>query len=372
VNSWERMVVALELEMPDKVPLFEMHMSSALSSKILGRTSICYNGPLCLELIRKGYDTHLLNRKIAEEIIEIHIKAELDYIRVPGGYSSRMRVEKIADDLWLINGSRVKYSAESFWHLDLPSLYDPEEVLKWALQEPPEPKDETFEILRYIAREVRGEIFLSFDADGSWGPIVSNPKLLIHVLKWMFTKPYVVRALINHYTRFAIELGKRALDEGADAIMMCVDYGHSKGPWMSPIMFKEFVKPALRKQVEAFKRKGGFTILHSDGNVWELLPDIVDTGLDAYQGIDIEARMDLGKVKEYYGDKVCLIGNVDPRIIEFGDKKSLLKEVNRCLRQGAPGGGYVFSTSANLSICKNAENFIQMLSYVKKRRKYPI
>ena len=161
-----------------------------------------------------------------------------------------------------------------------------------------------------------------------------------------------------------------ALDEGADAIMMCVDYGHSKGPWLSPRMFREFIKPALEKQVNAFKRKGGFTILHSDGNIWPLLPDIIDTGLDAYQGIDVEAGMNLAKVKEFYGDKICLIGNFDPRVIEFGSRADILNEVKRCLNQGAPGGGYVFSTSANASICLNVDNFILMLNYVKKRRSY--
>jgi len=106
--------------------------------------------------------------------------------------------------------------------------------------------------------------------------------------------------------------------------------------------------------------------------VWELLPDIVDMGLDAYQGIDVEVGMDLGKVKEYYGDKLCLIGNRDPRVVEFSEEEELMREVNRCLVQGAPGGGCVFSTSANLSVCRNAKNFVLMLSYIKKRRRYPL
>ena len=111
---------------------------------------------------------------------------------VSGGYNSRTKVERLTDNLWLIDGTRVKYSGESFWYIDLPRTYNPESVFKWALEKPPEPSDDTFEVLRHIAERVKGKLFLSFYTDGSWGPIVSNPRLLIHVLKWIFTKPYVV------------------------------------------------------------------------------------------------------------------------------------------------------------------------------------
>ncbi|MEM2850075.1 MAG: uroporphyrinogen decarboxylase family protein, partial [Candidatus Bathyarchaeia archaeon] len=176
-------------------------------------------------------------------------------------------------------------------------------------------------------------------------------------------------ALIDLNTKYALEVGRWAIDEGADAIQMCVDYGHKLGPWLSPEMFRRFVKPALKKQCDAFKRRGAFAVLHSDGNITSILSDVVDAGINTYQGIDVTAGMSLKWVKQNYGDRICLVGNVDPRVLEFGKSEDVIAEVERCIREGGDRG-YVLSASANISINTNAENFLLMVDYAKKRGAY--
>jgi uroporphyrinogen decarboxylase len=98
-----------------------------------------------------------------------------------------------------------------------------------------------------------------------------------------------------------------------------------------------------------------------------ILPDIVDTGVDAYQCIDVIAGMRMWEVKEKFGDKICLVGNVDPRIIEYGTKRDVEKEVERCLREGGREG-YILSASASCALNNNAENYIYMINYVKRKK----
>ena len=203
------------------------------------------------------------------------------------------------------------------------------------------------------------------------GPIVSDPPLLMDVLRWMYTRPDLVKALINHYTDRAIEIGEAAIDEGADGILMCVDYGYSEGPWMSARHFREFVKPALKRQVKAFKKRGAFALLHSDGNIDPLLPDVVDAEIDACQGIDYQANMDLERVKRDFGEKNCLMGNVSLRVLEDGSEEDVVNDVLRCIRTAAPGGGYVLSASANVSVGTNVRNFLLMIETTRKYSKYP-
>lgn len=367
MESWDRVVSALLLETPDRVPVFEMHMSSPIAEKVLGRSCLCYNLRKILHYLSSGKDVDKLNEIIADELIRIHLKAGLDYIRVPGA-CTETNVKVIGKDLYLIGGYKYRLSNETLWLLDEPKTYN-EKDFEFGKTEV---NYDVFKILELVSKRIKGKIFLSFDADGSWGPIVSRPNLMLHVLRWMRTKPSLVRKIIDHYTDIAISYGKAALDFGADAIMMCVDYGYSRGPWMSPKDFRTFIKTALRRQVLAFKGKGGFAILHSDGNINAILDDIVDAGIDAYQGIDIIAGMDLKSVKERFGDRICLIGNFNPKIIDYGSKKEVYDEVLRCLRDGAPGGGYIFSTSANLSSSFNGENFIFMLKVLKEKYYYPI
>lgn len=160
-----------------------------------------------------------LNAQVAEEQLTLYKKLGLDWIRVSGAYSSIPKnVKKLEDDVWQIEGSRYKWSGETAWFLDEPKEYDPDEIIRACKNSKIEVNSGVFDILRRISKGAKGEIFLSFDADGTWGPIVSNPNLLKHVLIWAYRRPDAVEALINHHTKAAIEYGKCAIDEGADAI----------------------------------------------------------------------------------------------------------------------------------------------------------
>lgn len=371
MNSWERVLKAMQLSMPDRVPIYEMHIPPTISSVTLNKSihNIMYANPEALyNLIVSKSEINLdrLNAQVAEEQLTLYMKLGLDWIRVSGAYTSIPKnVKKLEDNLWQIEGGRYKWAGDTAWFLDEPKEYDPDEVIRACKNRNIRVNTGVFDILRRISKRVKGEIFLSFDADGTWGPIVSNPNLLKHVLIWVYRRPDAVEALINYHTEIAIEYGKYAIDEGADAIQLCVDYGNKNGPWLSPSMFRRFVKPALERHVNEFRRKGAFVVVHSDGYIMPLLADMVDAGINAYQGIDVIASMSLKEVKEKYGDKICLVGNVDPRIIEYGTKADVEKEVERCLREGGKEG-YVLSASANISINTNVENFIHMVEYTKK------
>jgi len=369
----DRVVAALKILEPDRVPLFELHVPPIMAKEILKQEKVLMGGSdVCYHLISQGADVNEINRTIADECLRCARALDLDFIRVPAAFLPSAQVER-SDGDWLIDGSRYRYISDSMWRLDEPATYDPDEVLAEARNyNPPDIPEGTFSILERIRDIAKEEYFLSFDADGSWGPIVSNPSLLRHILLWMRTRPEVVDAVLNKHAAYAVRLGEAAIEAGADAILMCVDYGLKDRPWMSPQMFRRFVKPALARQALAFASRGAYPILHSDGNIMSLLPDIVDAGVRAYQGIDVMAGMDLRKVKQAFGDRLCLIGNVDPRVIEFGTKADVEGEVRRCLKDAAAGGGFMLSVSANVSANSNTGNFVHMLEYAKEIGQYPI
>jgi hypothetical protein len=375
MNSWERVVRAMQLSVPDRVPIYEMAIPPKISSVILGKSInevILHNPEAFYNLVISKGEINLdkINEQVTNELLSLYKKLGIDWIRVVGAYTDVPReVKKIEEHTWQINGRRYKWSGDSMWDLDEPKTYDPDEIIRACKNAKVEVDPRVFDVLRRLVKEVKKEMFLSFDADGTWGPIVSYPNLLKHVLIWVYRRPDAVEALINYYTNIAIEYGNYAIDEGADAIQLCVDYGNQNGPWMSPAMFKRFVKPALKKHADAFKKKGAFVVLHSDGCIMPLLKDVVDAGINAYQGIDAIAGMNLRKVKEEFGSKICLVGNVDPRIIEFGSKEDVEREVERCLRDGGKEG-YILSASANISVNTNAENFIRMVNYAKQKGVY--
>ncbi|MGQ9690901.1 MAG: uroporphyrinogen decarboxylase family protein, partial [Thermoproteota archaeon] len=306
MNSWERVVTAMQLSAPDIVPIYELHPSLKISSAILGKNidEVMVHNPEAFFLLasKKYVDLTKVNEQMANELLMLYKRVGIDWIRVVKAYVSVPKeIKRITRGMWRVDGKTYKWSGETLWNLSEPKTYDPNEVIRSCRHDKVEIDTMVFEVLRKLAMKVRKDMFLSFDADGTWEPIVSNPNLLKHVLVWVHKRPDVVEALIDYHTNIAIEYGKYAIDEGADAIQLCVDYGNRSGPWISPDMFKKFIKPALKKEVDAFKRKGAFVILHSDGYIMPIMADIVDTGISAYQCIDVIAGMNLKEVKEKYG-----------------------------------------------------------------------
>ena len=82
------------------------------------------------------------------------------------------------------------------------------------------------------------------------------------------------------------------------------------------------------------------------------------------------AGVDLEQVKREYGADLVLIGNVDTAVLCGSDMEAVREEVRRCLTQGAPGGGYMFSTCSSIFEGMNLEAVVEMYRYASERSMY--
>jgi uroporphyrinogen-III decarboxylase len=141
---------------------------------------------------------------------------------------------------------------------------------------------------------------------------------------------------------------------------------------ISPRLFREYELPRLRAVVDIAKRHGIPVIKHSDGNLYPILDDIIGTGITALHPIEPGA-MDLKVVKERYGKKVCLAGNVDCRyVLPFGDEAAVRRDVRRCIDQGGEGGGYILTSSNSIHADVKPENVLTMVNEARKYGRYPL
>jgi uroporphyrinogen decarboxylase len=167
--------------------------------------------------------------------------------------------------------------------------------------------------------------------------------------------------LVNMVVDFSIEIGKVTIDMGVDVIEISNDSGYVSGPTLSPKLFHEFITPTLERQVRAFKRKGAIVFVHCDGNVYPILDDMVSAGIDGWHAIEPQAGMDIGYVKEKYGDRTCLIGNIDvSHTLPFGSEEDVVREVKERINLAAPGGGYILSSSNSIHRGVKPSNAIAM------------
>jgi uroporphyrinogen decarboxylase len=81
--------------------------------------------------------------------------------------------------------------------------------------------------------------------------------------------------------------------------------------------------------------------------------------------------VDLAEVKRLYGSQVCLIGNVNCGLLDTGTKAQVVADVQRALRSGMPGGGYIFSTSNCIYTGMRLSRYELMLDVWRREGNYP-
>ena len=130
-----------------------------------------------------------------------------------------------------------------------------------------------------------------------------------------------------------------------DGFALCSDYCFNINPFYSPSMFSEMIAPYLQKIIKAYREMGFYSIKHTDGNIMPIIDQIVACKPDALHSLDPQGGVDLKKMKQQYGDKLTLIGNVNCGLLQTGTEEEIIADVRRSLRDGMEGYGYIFSTS---------------------------
>jgi len=194
-------------------------------------------------------------------------------------------------------------------------------------------------------REISGqEFFVSLHGDATYS--VPGGNQMMAFVGRIADDPDSVKREAQAMVDRALERGARIKEWGTvDGFCLCSDYCYNDNPFLSPAMFDEFVTPYLVQLVAGYRDMGFYTIKHTDGNIMPILESLVAAKPHALHSLDPQGGVDLGELKRRIGDQVCLIGNVNCGLLQTGTDEEAADDVRRALRQGMPGGGYVFGTS---------------------------
>lgn len=195
-------------------------------------------------------------------------------------------------------------------------------------------------------RELSGDkYFLALHGDPTMA--IPDGEHIMDVSVMMYEEP----EKIHDMTKRRVEQCRRLVEEMdktpglLDGFILCSDYCFNTNPFYSREMFAEFISPYLKEILDFYRERGYYSIKHTDGNVMPILDMIVDCGPDAVHSLDPQGGVDLAEVKKLYGDRVCLVGNVNCGKMQTGTERELIEDTRRALREGMPGYGYIFSTS---------------------------
>ena len=189
-------------------------------------------------------------------------------------------------------------------------------------------------------------VFIMLDGCYAWGTkLLGFNKFLAKVNR----KGSDLDEFMLSVEQFNLKLAERAVAKGTMGIIIADDVAYRNGLMVSPSQWREILFPSLRRLVAGISAMKIPLFFHSDGNVNEVLDDIVKAGFDGLQGIESAAGMDIGLIKRHYGKHLCLWGNLDPRYLVMPhNRQQLLEQVNAIKLSAAYGGGFIFGTSSGL------------------------
>jgi len=205
-------------------------------------------------------------------------------------------------------------------------------------------EQDTIELTQAYREETGDEFMLGFPADGTFGiPDGSHMEEFVYLLA---DRPAEAREEARRRIDAALATAARLKAAGADVVWMGSDYAMNAAPFLSPPMFQEFVSPYLRRVIEGFRALGLYVIKHSDGDINPLMDEIVAARPHAIHSLDSIANMDIRRIKQRYGDRVALIGNVPHGPLQLDRRDVIQSSALYCLEHGGVRqGGYIFSTS---------------------------
>jgi len=204
--------------------------------------------------------------------------------------------------------------------------------------------NDMIDLLPAYREETGDEFMLGFPADGTFH-IPDGTEMESFVYR-LVDEPAAMHDQASRNIDAAIASAARMKAAGADIVWLGSDYAMNAGPFLSPAMFAEFISPYLRRQIAAFRELGLYVIKHSDGDINPLMDEIVAARPHAIHSIDSIAGVDIRNIKEHYGDRVALIGNVPHGPLQLDKRDEVESATRYCLEHGGVRhGGYILSTS---------------------------
>jgi uroporphyrinogen decarboxylase len=161
-----------------------------------------------------------------------------------------------------------------------------------------------------------------------------------------------------------------------DLITFSDDLGSQRAPLISPKMYRWIIKPYQAEVIAAIKaRTKAKVFFHSCGNVYPLIGDLIEIGVDVLNPIQVSAGEmgDTARLKREFGDKIAFCGAIDTQwVLPHGSTADVRAEVRRRIRDLAPGGGYILAAVHCIQPDVPPENVLAMFDEAMVAGRYPL
>lgn len=178
----------------------------------------------------------------------------------------------------------------------------------------------------------------------------------------------LVEDILDIYYDWVCVVAERACQMDFDVFVSTDDMAFKTNTFFSPKVFREMILPRYQQIAEKITLPW---IIHSDGNMRPFMDDLLSLKIAGFHPVE-KGAMDIGAMKRDYGNRLCLLGNVDLVTLGRGTPGEVDEEVRGLIQDIAPGGGYIISSGNSLAGYLLPENVLAMRDAIQKYGSYPI
>jgi uroporphyrinogen decarboxylase len=181
-----------------------------------------------------------------------------------------------------------------------------------------------------------------------------------------------MRRYIKFYEDLYCMMIEAWADAGLPGAVYSDDMAYRSGPMLNPKTMEEFLGDPFRRITETAHKLGMKIVVHTDGNVYPLVEWFADCGFDGVHALEPTAGVELTKVKEMVGDRMCLLGNVDiTHILVDATREEVFADVKQRIADAGRGGGYIVAPT-NSHPGMSLQQLRWMLEAVEEYGHYPL
>jgi len=181
----------------------------------------------------------------------------------------------------------------------------------------------------------------------------------------LVTDDPVTVAILDRLTESFLEFNRRVFESAGgklDIAWYGDDYGTQNGLLIGAPTWRKHIRPRLAMLIDLAKSHGLKVMLHSCGSVRELIPDLIDVGIDILDTVQPEAAgMDPRQLKQAFGDRMCFHGTISTAgVLANGTPQDVRNEVIDRIDTMAAGGGFCLAPTHTIMPGTPVDNVLAM------------
>lgn len=337
MNSRDRVLAALELQEPDRVPVVPFIITFAAKHTNIKFIDYCTKADKIVESQFKTANDFDIDAVYVDSDPVIEAEAM-------GGQANYYE-----DEVPTIKGAFVQ-SVEDIRLLKKPDPLIDGRMPVWI------------EAIEKLKRQSGKEYAVFSNINGPF-QIAAQLRGITNICVDFYRNPETVDSLMDLATDVAISFVKAEVKAGADAVVM--GEAMASPNVISPKQFERFVLPYDKRVIEA----GGKTpfFLHICGDSTLIIDHMVST--DA-RFLEVDAQVNLADIRRKYGNTVGIRGNISTTLLLTGEPKQVEVECKKCIEAAANGGGFILGSGCELPKNTPPRNLKAMVRTAENYGKY--